>query len=155
MLIRQDDLLAIAPEYRKKVKESVTGQQVSFDGNLLEEVNPAYLVELSLQKEVFNQRPKWSIFKSSPALSTRKPDPYVAFFQDFGDTQEGDGFYVARDSMSICGINAMVAERSIHCVCDSGCSIVAISDTACNALGIAFNPRLTILYKVPMVRLIG
>ncbi|KAE9383319.1 hypothetical protein BT96DRAFT_795053, partial [Gymnopus androsaceus JB14] len=71
-------------------------------------------------------------------------DPVSVFFQDFGDSEEGDGFYVAKDSLSIRGINATIGERSIHCVTDSGCSIVAMSDTACNALGIAFDPGRTI-----------
>ncbi|KIK51030.1 hypothetical protein GYMLUDRAFT_982894 [Collybiopsis luxurians FD-317 M1] len=57
-----------------------------------------------------------------------------------------DGFYVAKDSHSIRGINATIGERTVHCVLDSGCSIVAMSNAACNTLGIAFDPE----QKIPL-----
>ncbi|KAE9383778.1 hypothetical protein BT96DRAFT_843360, partial [Gymnopus androsaceus JB14] len=71
-------------------------------------------------------------------------DPVAVFFQDFGDSEEGDGLYIVKDLLSIRGINATIGVRSAHCVTDSGCSIVAMSDTACNAFGIAFDPGRTI-----------
>ncbi|KAE9384946.1 hypothetical protein BT96DRAFT_841393 [Gymnopus androsaceus JB14] len=54
---------------------------------------------------------------------------------------EGDDFYVAKESSSIRGLNALIGERAVHCVADSGCSIVAMSDTTSNALGLSFNPK--------------
>ncbi|KAE9389056.1 hypothetical protein BT96DRAFT_1003596 [Gymnopus androsaceus JB14] len=148
--IRQDDLLAIAPEYRKKVKDSVTGRRVGFDGKLLEEANQTYLVEPVLPFDTEVEIPVWSRSTVDSAKARAKfvpdatKDPVSVFFQDFGDSEEGDGFYVAKDSLSIRGINATIGERSVHCVTDSGCSIVAMSDTACNAFGIAFDPGRTI-----------
>ena len=67
-------------------------------------------------------------------------DPVAMYFQDFSGSEEGDGFYVAKESLSIRGLNAMIGERTIHCVTDGGCSIVAMSDAACNMFGIAFDP---------------
>ncbi|KAF9060303.1 hypothetical protein BDP27DRAFT_1237023 [Rhodocollybia butyracea] len=43
-------------------------------------------------------------------------------------------------SLSIRSLNALIGDRSVHCVVDSGCSIVAMSDTACNVLGLTFDP---------------
>ncbi|KAE9399650.1 hypothetical protein BT96DRAFT_820376, partial [Gymnopus androsaceus JB14] len=48
---------------------------------------------------------------------------------------------------SIQGINALVGECAVHCVADSGCSIVAMSDATSNALGLSFNPQCRILLQ--------
>ncbi|KAJ4467133.1 hypothetical protein C8J55DRAFT_492776 [Lentinula edodes] len=36
--VRQDDLLAIAPEYRKKVKDAITSRRIGVDGALLDDM---------------------------------------------------------------------------------------------------------------------
>ncbi|KAF9258126.1 hypothetical protein L218DRAFT_799713, partial [Marasmius fiardii PR-910] len=48
-------------------------------------------------------------------------------------------FYVAKDSQSIRAVNATVGDKTVHCILDSGCSIVAMSDAACFALHITFD----------------
>ncbi|KAE9382702.1 hypothetical protein BT96DRAFT_1048515 [Gymnopus androsaceus JB14] len=115
--IRQDDLLAIAPEYRRKVKENVTSRRIGIDGNLLEDIESTYLLDSA---------------KSLPAAQKHPPDPVAVFFQEFGEAAEGDGFYVAKESASIRGINALVGERSVHCVADNA---------TCNELSISFDPN--------------
>ncbi|KAE9387301.1 hypothetical protein BT96DRAFT_891162, partial [Gymnopus androsaceus JB14] len=45
------------------------------------------------------------------------------------------------ESASIRGINALIGECSVHCVVDSGCSIVAMSDATSNTLGLSFDPK--------------
>ncbi|KAE9409054.1 hypothetical protein BT96DRAFT_776212, partial [Gymnopus androsaceus JB14] len=74
-------------------------------------------------------------------------DPVAVFFQEFRDAVEGNGFYVAKESSSIREINALVGERAVHCVADSGCSIVAMSDATSNALGLSFDPKRRILLQ--------
>lgn len=142
--IRQDDLLAIAPDYRKKIKDSVMGRRVGFNGKLLEEVNAMYLVEpafpFASEADIPAPPNLKQYFECPLRVLEDTDDPVSIFFQDFAGSEEGDGFYVAKDSLSIRGINATVGERSVHCITDSGCSIVAMSDNACNALGIAFDP---------------
>ncbi|KAE9397192.1 hypothetical protein BT96DRAFT_941130 [Gymnopus androsaceus JB14] len=87
--IRQEDLLAIAPEYRKKMGT--------------EEVLEVFMNE---QKEL----------------------------------TEGERIYVGQESTSIRGVMAVVGERPVHCITDWGCSIIAMSVAACNALGLMFDP---------------
>ncbi|KAJ3744592.1 hypothetical protein DFH05DRAFT_1397228 [Lentinula detonsa] len=55
---------------------------------------------------------------------------------------EGSHFLlpIRQDSHSIRGINAIIGERTVHCIDDGGCSIVAMSDACANVLGIAFDP---------------
>ncbi|KAJ3748659.1 hypothetical protein DFH05DRAFT_1520266 [Lentinula detonsa] len=122
VIVDQQDLMAAAPNYCRKVKELCTGRCVGLEGALLEEVNTTYLLQLLHHTAV----PK-----------------YLAadiFFNDFAEAKEGDGFYVAKDSVSLRGLNTTIGERVVHCVTNSGCSIVAMSDATCNALGIAFDP---------------
>ncbi|KAJ3897242.1 hypothetical protein F5879DRAFT_1032527 [Lentinula edodes] len=88
--VRQDDLLAIAPEYRKKVKDSITSRQIGIDSGMLEDIallEPVLMLDLDLANGMY------SVPVSQESLAN--------FFTDFGDAKEGDGFYVARESHSI------------------------------------------------------
>ncbi|GAW09026.1 protein [Lentinula edodes] len=128
--VRQDDLLAIAPEYRKKVKDSITSWRIGVDGGLLDEamvLEDVLMLDLDLANGMY----------SVPVT----PESLKNFFTDFGDAKEGDGFYVARESHSIRAVNAMIGGRPAHCILDGGCSIVVMSDSACNAFGLAFDPE--------------
>ncbi|KAE9389309.1 hypothetical protein BT96DRAFT_1025101 [Gymnopus androsaceus JB14] len=82
----QAGLLTITPEYRRKVKESVTSHRIGIDGNLLEDIESTYLLE-SAKSLLFSPKDP--------------PDPVAVFFQEFGDAREGDDFYIARESLSI------------------------------------------------------
>ncbi|KAJ3824487.1 hypothetical protein F5880DRAFT_1644951 [Lentinula raphanica] len=120
--IRQDDLLAIAPEYRRKVKEAVTSRRIGVDGALLEDagfLEGIYMLE-------------------SPA--SRLPNiPISVLFNNYGTAEEGDEYFVAKETLSIRGVNATIGERAAHCILDSGCSLVVASLAACNAFGFAFD----------------
>ncbi|KAJ3871006.1 hypothetical protein F5051DRAFT_446789 [Lentinula edodes] len=128
--VRQDDLLAIAPEYRKKVKDSITSRQIGVDGVLFEEANILQQV-LMLDLDLANGM--YSVLVTQESLES--------FFTDFGDAKEGDRLYVAKESHSIRAVNATVGGRPAHCILDGGCSIVVMSDSACNAFGFVFNPE--------------
>ncbi|KAJ3780471.1 hypothetical protein GGU10DRAFT_279342 [Lentinula aff. detonsa] len=67
-------------------------------------------------------------------------DIFHAYFNHFGEAEEGDGFYVAKPAHTIQAVNAIVGDKVIHCITDGGCSIVGMSDAVCNALGITFDP---------------
>ncbi|KAJ3764979.1 hypothetical protein FB446DRAFT_510601 [Lentinula raphanica] len=121
--IRQDDLLAIAPDYRQKVKEAITSKRVGLDGALLEDTG--LLEDVNLLD----------------AGGGRKAEqPFSVYFNDFGPAEEGDEYFVAKETHPIRGVNAIIGERAAHCVLDGGCSLVAASLAACNALGLAFDP---------------
>ncbi|KAJ3804827.1 hypothetical protein F5876DRAFT_82562 [Lentinula aff. lateritia] len=95
--VRQDDLLAIAPEYHKKVKDSITSRRIGVDGVLLEEANilqPVLMLDLDLANGMY----------SVPVTQ----ESLESFFTDFGDAKEGDRFYVAKESHSIRAVNATV-----------------------------------------------
>ncbi|KAE9389486.1 hypothetical protein BT96DRAFT_834828 [Gymnopus androsaceus JB14] len=52
-----------------------------------------------------------------------------------------DALTTVMESSSIRGLNALIGERAVHCVADSGCSIVAMSDATSNVLGLSFDPK--------------
>ncbi|KAJ3721793.1 hypothetical protein C8R42DRAFT_642250 [Lentinula raphanica] len=124
--IRQDDLLALAPDYRKRVKEAITSRRIGLDGALLEDTGLLEGINL-LESEVHR--------KETVEL------PFSVYFNDYGPAKEGDEYYVAKETHPIRGVNAIVGERAAHCVLDSGCSLVAASLAACNAFGLAFDPE--------------
>ncbi|KAE9387081.1 hypothetical protein BT96DRAFT_838183, partial [Gymnopus androsaceus JB14] len=124
--IRQEDLLAIAPDYRKKVKEGVTSCRIGVDGNLLDIEEPTYLL---------NQQ------SSSPATADMGTEEVLEVFMNKRkELTEGDKIYVGRESMSIQGVMAVVGEYPVHCITDWGCSINAMLVAICNALGVMFDP---------------
>ncbi|KAJ3846267.1 hypothetical protein EV368DRAFT_89308 [Lentinula lateritia] len=125
-----DDLLAIAPEYRKKVKDSITSRRIGVDGGLLDDIallEPVLMLDLDLANGMY------SVPVSQESLAN--------YFTDFRDAKEGDGFYVAKESHSIRAVNATIGGRPAHCILDGGCSIVVMSDVACNTFGFAFDPE--------------
>ncbi|KAJ3846388.1 hypothetical protein EV368DRAFT_89107 [Lentinula lateritia] len=126
--VRQDDLLTITPEYRKKVKDSITSRRIGVDGVLLD--------DMALLEPVLMLDPDLANY-SAPVSQ----ESLANFFTDFGDAKEGDGFYVAKESHSIRAVNATIGGRPAHCILDGGCSIVVMSDAACNAFGFAFDPE--------------
>lgn len=137
--IRQEDLLAIAPEYRKKVKEGVTSRRIGLDGNLLESEEPAYL--LGQQGEV-DSTPEAFIEEvvEFPGAELKDAELREVFFNERREPMEGDRVYVAKEAMPIRAIWAKVGDRPVHCILDWGCSIIAMSLATCNALGISFDP---------------
>ncbi|KAJ3765084.1 hypothetical protein FB446DRAFT_795403 [Lentinula raphanica] len=120
--IRQDDLLAIAPEYRRKIKDAVTSRRIGVDGNFLEDTG---LLE--------------GIFMCEAEAPQIQTIPWSAYFNDHGQAEEGDEYFVAKETLSIRGVNAVIGERAAHCILDSGCSLVVASLAACNAFGFLFD----------------
>ncbi|KAJ3980075.1 hypothetical protein F5890DRAFT_1568999 [Lentinula detonsa] len=116
--VRHEDLLAIAPDYRRRVKESVTSKRIGIEGNLVDGGEESLMVDLPYQNDA----------------------TFESYFNHFGNAEEGDGFYVAKPAHTIRAINAIIGEKVVHCITDGGCSIVGMSDAVCNALGIAFDP---------------
>ncbi|KAK1218941.1 hypothetical protein PQX77_018348 [Marasmius sp. AFHP31] len=126
--ISQADLLAIAPDYRRRMKDSVTSRRVGINA---ETTSNSLVVE----------DPVESFLLQNPTV-----DVFNAVMNGFGDAKAGDKFFVAKDSQSIRAVNAIVGERVVHSILDSGCSIVAMSDAACNALHLMFDES----FRIPV-----
>ncbi|KAJ3979282.1 hypothetical protein F5890DRAFT_1558936 [Lentinula detonsa] len=116
--VRHEDLLAIAPDYRRRMKESVMGKHIGIEGNLVDGSEESLMLD----------------------LLEHNNDIFHVYFNHFGDAEEGDGFYVAKPAHTIRALNAIVGDKVVHCITDGGCSILGMSDAVCNALGIAFDP---------------
>ncbi|KAJ3780536.1 hypothetical protein GGU10DRAFT_380509 [Lentinula aff. detonsa] len=116
--VRHEDLLAIAPDYRRRMKECVTGKRIGVDGNLVENSEDSLMLQ----------------------TMPDSGNTFDVYFNHFRNAEEGDGFYVAKSAHPIRAINAIIGDRPVHCITDGGCSIVGMSDAVCNALGITFDP---------------
>ncbi|KAK1215582.1 hypothetical protein PQX77_021793, partial [Marasmius sp. AFHP31] len=122
------DLLAIAPEYRKHMKESVTARRIGINA----QPTPNSLV-IDDPVETY-------------LLSNPTADAFNTIMNLFGDLKVGDEYYVAKESTSIRAVNGIVGNDTVHCILDSGCSIVAMSEAACNALHVVFDPA----FRIPV-----
>jgi len=136
--IRQEDLLAIAPEYQKKVKEGVTSRRIGVDGNLLEVEESAYL--LGPERPLIPPSPPALFHEALPFPHLGNSEILDVFMSERRDPEEGERIYVGRESTTIRGVTAIVGERPVHCITDWGCSIIAMSVATCNALGVMFDP---------------
>ena len=126
--LSQADLLAIAPDYRKHMKESVTSRRIGVNAN------PS-------SNSLVVPDPVESFLLQNPTA-----DAFHSVMNLFGDSKAGDEFYVAKESSSIRAINGTVGHETVHCILDSGCSIVAMSEACCNALHVSFDPA----FRIPV-----
>lgn len=145
--------MAIAPEYRKRVKESVTSRRVGLEGNLCELEEQIYLLNV---RDVSPEPVSTAFIEEVdtdaeddldlaepvdlPGVQLDEAELREVFLNDQYEPKEGDRVYVAKDAMPIRGIWAKLGDRPVHCILDWGCSIVAMSLATCNALGIVFDP---------------
>ncbi|KAJ3780859.1 hypothetical protein GGU10DRAFT_336830 [Lentinula aff. detonsa] len=86
--VRHEDLLAIAPDYRRRMKESVTGKRIGIEGNFVNGGEESLMLELPYQND----------------------DTFQSYFNHFGNAEEGDGFYVAKLAHTIRAINAIIGK---------------------------------------------
>ncbi|KAK1233243.1 hypothetical protein PQX77_003586 [Marasmius sp. AFHP31] len=126
--ISQAGLLAIAPEYHKHMKDSVTARRIGINAQ-------------PTDNSLVIQNPIESYLLQNPSV-----DAFNTIMNLFGDSKVGDEFYVAKESTSIRAITGVVGDDTVHCILDSGCSIVAMSEAAYNALHVVFDP----LFRMPV-----
>ncbi|KAF9258957.1 hypothetical protein L218DRAFT_827437, partial [Marasmius fiardii PR-910] len=72
-------------------------------------------------------------------LQNNTEHSFNLMIKSFGNLKVGDKFYVAKDSQSIRAVNVTIGDKTVNSILDSGCSIVAMSDTASFALHITFD----------------
>ena len=80
-----------------------------------------------------------------PEGSTVIPDPIEAYYKSlkYGQEPDLDRLTVAKESTAIHLLYALVASsQKIECTVDPGCQIIAMVESVCHSLGLAYDPHI-------------
>ena len=143
--ITQRELLSLSPEVRLQVREVTTTKQV-----LTENKQPmqTFVVE---EEEATEEIPisafayQHAPHRIPPEGSTIIPDPIETYYKSLKHGQEPDldRLTVAKESTAIRSLYALVASsQKIECTVDPGCQIIAMAESVCHLLSLAYDPRI-------------
>ena len=145
--ITQRELLSLSPEVRAQVRESTTTRRVPFG----QESTNQNLLQVEEEDEYEEEEPAaaYTVQKAHtrfpPEGATILSDPIEAYYQSLrpGELPDTDKLTVARPSAAIRSIFALVDNsQKKECTLDPGCQVIAMSETTCHSLGLAYDPTI-------------
>ena len=145
--ITQEELLSISPEVRSQVRESTTTKRVPTAGSAPIQGHMLIIEEDSDDEpEVV---PTFSLTavqsRVPPAGATIVADPIETYYKSLapGETPSIDRLTVAKEATALRSIYALVdTSQKKECTVDPGCQVVAMSETTCHSLGLAYDPAI-------------
>ncbi|CDO77844.1 hypothetical protein BN946_scf184655.g1 [Trametes cinnabarina] len=142
-----EELLSIAPEVRAKYREAVTPKRVPATKTV---TFAQFTEELGEDREdVDNAKPFLStVTCNSEALEPGGyvlPDPYEVYLRDVAPEDDPKSLVVAKESHALRSIVGLMANKEyVEGVVDPGCMVIAMSEEACHALGLWYDPSVTL-----------
>lgn len=151
--LSQEELLSVAPEVRDKIRSAISPKRVQPTGNIV----AAMLEEAPLpfaDEEILPPRPRVvdSLFVVTsrgrghdvPAGATIIEDKYETFLKQFPEYPQEE-LVVAKESLSLRTVRPLVNHSmEIEAIIDPGCQIIAMSQKICHALGLIYDPSITL-----------
>jgi hypothetical protein len=147
IMITQRELLSLSPEVRAQLREVTTTRRIP--------TNSATIMQASLHTAVsdddapYDAVPTFVLNRPDeripPKGATIVADPIEEYYNSLepGEAPSMDRLTVAKESTAIRSIHALVdALQKKECTVDPGCQVVAMSETACHSLGLAYDPRI-------------
>ena len=147
IMITQRELLSLSPEVRAQLREVTTTRRIP--------TNQVTTMQASLQTAISDED---APYDAVPAFVLNRPDervppkgativadPIEEYYNSLepGETPSMDRLTVAKESTAIRSIHALVDTlQKKECTVDPGCQVVAMSETACHSLGLAYDPRI-------------
>ena len=153
--ITQHELLSLSPEVHTKVREITTTKRIP---------NPnAFSMQASLQvlndgdDDMYEIMPAFTLGQRTALEgATIVPDPIETYYKSLepGEIPDRDRLTVAKESTAIRSIHALVdTNQKKECTIDLGCQVIAMSETTCHSLGLAYDPRIWNLRTVALTGL--
>ena len=142
--ITQRKLLSLSPEVHTKVREVTTTKHI---------LNPnAFSMQASLQMlndgddDMYKIMPAFTLGQQTALEgATIIPDPIDTYYKSLepGEIPDRDRLTVAKESTAIRSIHALVdTNQKKECTVDLGCQVIAMSETTCHSLSLAYDPRI-------------
>lgn len=140
LTITPEELLAISPDIRSKMRELINTKRVPVDKD-----KPT----LSLYNEAGPVLPALEELVSRVQLPRgilRVADPYEIYLNRLAPGETPRKLTVARESHALCTVTAAVGEResTIDCLLDPGSQVVSCSEGVCHALTLTYDPSITL-----------
>jgi hypothetical protein len=145
VLVTQRELLSLSPEIRTQTRESTTTKRVP---NTTSAQPQSFIVEVEDESEIYDSAT--FAFQATngdelPPDAYIVPDPIESYYASlpFGEEPDIDRLTVAKDSTAIRSIYSLICStQKIECTVDPGCQIIAMAETECHSLGLAYDPRI-------------
>lgn len=147
--ITQRELLSLSPEVRTQLREVTTTRRIP--ANIDPAIHPSFQVVNEEEDEAYGwetvtnfalRRPDE---RTVPRGATIVADPVEDYYSSLepGEIPSLDRLTVAKDSTAIRSIHALVdSSQKKECTVDPGCQVIAMSETTCHSLGLAYDPRI-------------
>ena len=146
-----EELLALSPDYRQKVRDSVTPKRIATDV-----VAEALSISTHLQEEarlpfineVTESAPSNTRSTIPPASMAGReayviPDVYETYLSNLAPGEHAEELTVAKESHAIRSVMMMVDhQEQVETILDGGSQIIAMSDSVCHELGLSYDPTI-------------
>ncbi|CDO78131.1 hypothetical protein BN946_scf184860.g3 [Trametes cinnabarina] len=142
-----EKLLSIAPEVRAKYHEAVTPRRVPATKTV---AFAQFTEELGEDcEDVDNAKPFLStVTCNGEALEPGGyvlPDPYEVYLRDVAPEDDPKSLVITKESHALRSIIGLMANKEyVEGVVDPGCMVIAMSEEACHALGLWYDPSVTL-----------
>jgi hypothetical protein len=143
------ELLSMSPEVRAQYRDSTTTRRMPFNnGNAVQNYLDMEIGEYDNQQLLTTIAETVSTFavkNTLPDGALVMPDPIEKYYSTLapGETPDPDRLIVAIESGAVRTILAFIDnKRQKECILDPGCQIVAMSETSCHELGLAYDPSI-------------
>jgi hypothetical protein len=146
--ITQRELLSLSPEIRTQVRDSTTTKRVPTAG--ISTIQGALQISPQIEEDEEIAFESFALgYQEServpPAGATIIPDPIEIYLNSLapGETPHIDRLTVAKESTAIRSVFALVdTSQKKECTVDPGCQVIAMSETTCHSLTLAYDPRI-------------
>lgn len=135
------ELLSVAPDVRNYLREAITTRRIvpGKEGT----TQPAHLLDDSNDDTFATYAHKYTAIP--PPGSFIVDDPYETYLRQSNHGHHHDELVVSLSSASLRTVQPLVDNQfTVECILDEGSSVVSMADHLCNALGLAYDPSVTI-----------
>ena len=134
--ISTEELLAISPEVRAKLRSLVTSKRAAPAGSASQFLVAPVLPSVD---ELLNQ-------EELPKGIIRVADPYELYLRSLPPGEEPRPLTVARESHALRVVQSTIGDREIEvdCLLDPGSQVVSCSEAVCHALGLSYDPSIVL-----------
>jgi hypothetical protein len=145
--ITQRELLSLSPELRSQVRDATTTRRVPTGTTGMAQESLLYTIDEE-DEDAFGT-PSFALayqdYDMPPKGATMVADPFEAYYDALepGEVPSVDRLTVAKESTAIRSVYALInTSHKRECTVDPGCQVIAMSETTCHSLGLAYDPKI-------------
>jgi hypothetical protein len=145
--ISQRELLSLSPEIRGQYRDATTTKRVPTTTAVT--TQGSLQIDANSDDYAYDVAAAFTLGRSAnkipPRGATIVADPIESYLNSLGpgETPSLDRLTVAKESTAIRSIHALVdTSQKKECTVDPGCQIIAMSESTCHSLGLAYDPSI-------------